>query len=86
MTLIVSFVEILLGNICYNNIDKVMHIADEIKWYVDPAIACVVAYYLMIIVMGWTLFTFPWNVLKSLTFWLDLLVKITADHFHIYDK
>lgn len=86
MTLIVSFVEILLGNICYNNIDKVMHIADEIKWYVDPAIACVVAYYLMIIVMGWTLFTFPWNVLKSLTFWLDLLVKITDDHFHIYDK
>ena len=86
MTLIVSFVEILLGNICYNNIDKVMHIADEIKWYVDPAIACVVAYYLMIIVMGWTLFTFPWKVLKSLTFWLDLLVKITDDHFHIYDK
>ena len=86
MTYLIPFVRTMLNNICYKNIDKVMYIADEIKWYVDPAIACVVAYYLMIIVMGWTLLTFPWNVLKSLTFWLDLLVEIIDVHFHNYGK
>lgn len=74
------FVETLLGNICYNNIDKVMNMADELKWYFEPAIVCIFAFYLMLIVMAWSLLSFPWNILKSLTFWLDFLQNIVNDY------
>jgi hypothetical protein len=76
----------LLNSICYDNIDKVMYIADEFKWHVDPVVGFLVGYCLMLIVMVWTLLAFPWNVLRGLTFWLNFLIKTVDDHFHGYSK
>lgn len=82
MIFINKFAETLQGNICGNNIDKVMRIGSQYAQYVDPSVGFLIAYVLMLIVMVWTLLTFPWNVLRSLSFWLSFLEEIVKDIFH----
>ena len=86
LQLVINLKATLLNSICYDNIDKVMYIADEFKWHVDPIIGFLVGYCLMLIVMVWTLLAFPWNVFKGLAFWLNFLVKTVDNHFHDYSK
>lgn len=79
LSLFQKFVKVLLKNICYNNIDKVMKLSDHWKWHIDPSIGGALGLVLMIILMAWTMLLFPWNILMSFTFWIDLLTEIVTE-------